>query len=102
MAIDMHAHWLPEELHAAMQADGLTPRQADNLEKRLSEMDACGYSHALLSCVDRGIESMPLEDSLKYCRIYNNATAEACRAHPDRFTGLASLPSADMEVMIEE
>ena len=102
MTIDMHAHWLPEELHSAMQADGLTPRQYDSIDERLAEMDACGYSHAVLSCVDRAIESMPLEESLKYCRIYNDATAAACAAYPDRFTGLASLPSANMEVMIEE
>jgi predicted TIM-barrel fold metal-dependent hydrolase len=102
MAIDMHAHWLPEELHQAMLADGLKPRAFDSLDARLAEMDACGYTHAVLSCVDRAIESMPLEQSLKYCRIYNDATAAACRAYPERFTGLASLPTADMEVMIEE
>lgn len=102
MTIDMHAHWLPQELHLAMQADGLTPRKYDTIDERLAEMDASGYSHAVLSCVDRSIESLPLEESLKYCRIYNDATAAACNAHPDRFTGLASLPSADMEVMIEE
>jgi len=102
MAIDMHAHWLPEELHNAMQADGMSPRPFDNLDERLKEMDASGYTHAVLSCVDRSIESMPLEQSLKYTRIYNDATAAACAAHPEQLTGLASLPSADMEVMIEE
>jgi predicted TIM-barrel fold metal-dependent hydrolase len=102
MTIDMHAHWLPEDLYLAMQADGLTPRKYDSVDERLAEMDAAGYSHAVLSCVDRSIESMPLAESLKYCRVYNDATAAACGAHPDRFTGLASLPSADMEVMIEE
>jgi predicted TIM-barrel fold metal-dependent hydrolase len=102
MAIDMHAHWLPEALHNAMQADGLTPRNFDSLDERLQEMDASGYTHAVLSCVDRAIEAMPLEQSLKYTRIYNDATAAACAAHPERFTGLASLPTADIEVMIEE
>jgi predicted TIM-barrel fold metal-dependent hydrolase len=102
MTIDMHAHWLPEELHLAMKEDGLTARPYDSIAERLAEMDACGYSHAILSCVDRAIESMPLEESLKYCRIYNDATAAACAAHPDRFSGLVSLPSANMEVMIEE
>jgi predicted TIM-barrel fold metal-dependent hydrolase len=102
MAIDMHAHWIPEELYSAMQADGLMPRKYDALDNRLADMDARGYSHAVLSCVDRSIESMPLAESLKYCRIYNEATAGACSEHPDRFSGLASLPSADMEVMIEE
>jgi predicted TIM-barrel fold metal-dependent hydrolase len=52
--------------------------------------------------VDRAIEAMPLEQSLKYTRVYNDATAAACAAHPERFTGLASLPTADIEVMIEE
>jgi predicted TIM-barrel fold metal-dependent hydrolase len=45
---------------------------------------------------------MPLEPSLKFCRVFNDATAEACAAHPDRFSGFASLPAADVEVMIEE
>jgi predicted TIM-barrel fold metal-dependent hydrolase len=102
MSIDMHAHWLPKEIHDAMLADGLKPRPFDSIEERLAEMDACGYSHAVLSSVDRSIESMPLPQSLKYCRIYNDATAAACQAYPDRFTGLASLPTANMEVLIEE
>ena len=59
MAIDMHAHWLPEALHNAMQADGFTPRKFDSLDERLQEMDASGYTHAVLSCVDRAIEANP-------------------------------------------
>jgi predicted TIM-barrel fold metal-dependent hydrolase len=102
MAIDLHAHWLPPELAGAMQEDGLTPRAADSIEARLREMDERGFTHAVLSCVDRAIESLPLEPSLKYCRAFNDATADAVAAHPDRFSGLASLPSADIEVMIEE
>ena len=43
MTIDMHAHWLPEELARAMEADGLTPREFHKLEDRLAEMDAAGY-----------------------------------------------------------
>jgi predicted TIM-barrel fold metal-dependent hydrolase len=102
MAIDLHAHWLPQELHDAMREDGRAPREFEPVEERLAEMDKYGYTHAVLSSVDRSIESMALDDSLKYCRVFNDAVAEACKAHPDRFSGLASLPTADIEVMIEE
>lgn len=105
MAIDMHAHWTPKELYDALHERGKPPlpKSFDTVEDRLAEMDRFGYSHGVLSLTPvSGIEALPLEDALPLCRVFNDATAAACRAHPDRFSGFASLPSADMEVMIEE
>src|SRR5712692_6710448 len=105
MTIDMHAHWTPKELYDALYERGKPPlpKSFDTVEDRLAEMDKYGYSRGILSTSPvGGFESLPLEESLSLCRIFNDATAAACQAHPDRFSGLAALPSADMEVMIEE
>jgi predicted TIM-barrel fold metal-dependent hydrolase len=106
MAIDFHAHWMPRELYDACHERG-TPRLPDTydaVETRLAEMDEHGYTHAILSLTPAtlNLDGLPLEDALPLMRVFNDATSAACAAHPDRFSGFAALPSANLEVMIEE
>lgn len=106
MAIDFHAHWMPKELYDACheRATPRLPESFDAIETRLAEMDEHAYSHAILSLTPAtlNLDSLPLEDALPLLRTFNDATADACRAHPERFSGFAALPSANLEVMIEE
>jgi len=105
MAIDMHAHWMPRELHDALHERGKAPlpKRFDAVGERLAEMDKYGYSRAVLSIsLGGGVESRPIEEAFPLCQAFNDATAAACVDHPDRFYGFAALPTADMEVMIEE
>ena len=122
--IDMHAHWFPEAL-----LDGLRARQAppmirryddgkeylessfnaspipglETIEDRVASMDANNVGHGVLSLTTvYGIEQLPPEESLPLCQAFNDAVAEACAAYPDRFSGLAALPCADIDVMIAE
>ncbi len=103
MSIDMHAHWMPQELQAALRGSGAGDGRVDTPEARLAEMDVQGFSHSILSrSPAQAVENLPVEEALPLCRSFNDATAAACSAYPERFSGFAALPNVDMEVMIEE
>lgn len=112
MPIDMHAHWMPKALYDALSQRTEPPMVApsddgtaryDTAESRVAEMDAHGFDRGVLSLSPvGGLDSLPLDEALPLCRAFNDATAAACRAYPDRFSGFAMLPSADMRAMVDE
>ena len=113
MPIDMHAHWIPKSLADELRrrtkqplihrgADGREWLDSafldlpltegfDSIDVRIGEMDRTGVSRGVLSLTTvYGVECLPIDDSLALCRLFNDGVAEACRAHPDRFSGLAA------------
>ena len=75
----------------------------DTIEERLAMMDRHGIARGVLSLTPvMGVESLPIEDALPIARAVNDAAAEACAAHPDRFSALATLPVADIDAAAEE
>src|SRR4051812_11811727 len=108
MPIDMHAHWMPKALADALrERNGASSNGAaarfDTPESRLAEMDEHGFSRGVLSLSPAGGGGpLPLGDALPLCRAFNDATAAACRAYPDRYSGLALLPCADSQAMLDE
>jgi len=123
MTIDMHAHWFPETLADAFRKrtskpmiftkdDGkeylegsfpAAPLRLESLDARLREMYRTGVELGILSLSPvTGIEGLPAEESVPLCRIVNDALSAACTKYPGRFSGLASLPTADTGVMVAE
>ena len=123
MTIDMHAHWFPETLADAFRKrtskpmiytkeDGkeylegsfpAAPLRLESLDSRLSEMDRTGVELGILSLSPvTGIEGLPTDEAAPLCRIVNDALSAACTKYPGRFSGLASLPTADIGVMVAE
>jgi predicted TIM-barrel fold metal-dependent hydrolase len=109
MPIDMHAHWRPKALHDALRERFDTPSarpdagRFDTAETRLAEMDEHGFTRGVLSLSPvGGIDSLPVKEAVPLCRTFNDATAAACSAYPDRFSGFAFLPSADLSAMMDE
>ncbi len=122
--IDLHAHWLPEALVEALRQRDSQPmvRRRDDgreylesafnsspmpgredIEPRMAEMDRNGVAHAVLSLTTvYGVERLPPADALPLCRAYNDAVAAVCAKYPDRFSGFAALPIADMDVAVAE
>jgi predicted TIM-barrel fold metal-dependent hydrolase len=124
MTIDMHAHWVPEALCAALRRRTVPPMIAkgddgreyltagfgpgplappESIESRLADMDRCGVEHAVLSVTPvYGIEALPAAEALPLCRALNDALAAAAAAHPTRFSALATLPTGDMPAALAE
>lgn len=123
--IDAHAHFLPEPLVAALRARREAPdiraepgggesfgiyrtrmpygRTYDDLDARLERMERLGVDRQVLSLPGLfGIDSRPLADALPLARAFNDGIAELVRRRPDRFSGIAALPLADIGAAVEE
>jgi uncharacterized protein len=59
---------------------------------RLVDMDASGITVQVLSVAGPGADLVPGQAGIDLARAYNDALAEACARHPDRYRGFAHLP----------
>ncbi len=69
---------------------------------RLSAMDATGIDVQVLSHTASGIPAIPAGEAVALARAINDQLAEVVRAHPERFVGLATLPTPDPEAAAAE
>ena len=125
MITDFHAHWIPDALAAVLRRRQKPPRIATaedgserfyihreslafgraygDLDARIRFMDEHGVGRQLLSLAGLfGVDALPAEESLPLVRLYNDATAAACKSYPGRIVGLAALPLADMTAAVAE
>ena len=65
---------------------------ADLGDARLAGMDASGITVQVLSVAGPGADLVPGQEGIELARAYNDALAEACARHPDRYRGSAHLP----------
>ena len=77
-----------------------------NIEKRLALMDECGIDLSILVPLP-WLETTPtVHADSKLCaeaaRLFNDELATIVNKRPDRFMGVALLPTTDPEVMLEE
>jgi aminocarboxymuconate-semialdehyde decarboxylase len=123
---DIHAHFVPEEYLRLIETEGephgvrlrpgpngplivvgqvaigpITAHYHD-LDLRLKAMDAKGVAIHALSLMPPMVYWADAALGLRVARIVNDALAEATRAHPDRFMGLATLPLQDPEAAVTE
>jgi predicted TIM-barrel fold metal-dependent hydrolase len=69
---------------------------------RLADMDASGIDLQVISHAPPGAQALSGAEALVRAREANNLLAEAVRAHPGRFAGLATLPTADPRAAADE
>src|SRR5262245_63763261 len=71
--------------------------------RRIEEMDRQGVRIQVLSTVPVMFSywAKP-KDALDLSRLLNDHIAEVCRAHPDRFSGLGTLPMQAPDLAIRE
>jgi aminocarboxymuconate-semialdehyde decarboxylase len=125
-AIDIHAHFVPEEYLQLIEKEGepyglrlrpgpngpliVTAQAAigpitahyHNLDLRLKAMDAQGVAVHALSLMPPMVYWAEGALGLQLARLVNNAMAEASRPRSDRFVALATLPLQDPEAAVAE
>ena len=65
-------------------------------------MDASGITVQVLSVAGPGADLVPGQAGIELARDYNDALAEACARHPDRYRGFAHLPMLSPEAAADE
>jgi predicted TIM-barrel fold metal-dependent hydrolase len=75
---------------------------ADLGERRLAAMDAGGIDLQVISHTTPGVQHLDGPTAVPLAREANDVLAAAVRAHPDRFAGLATLPTSDPAAAADE
>ena len=71
-------------------------------QERLADMDASGIDLQVISHVAPAAQGLGGAEGLARAREANDRLAGAVRAHPDRFAGFATLPTADPAAAADE
>jgi len=122
--IDMHSHYYGEALFRRMALRADVPRVESqdgarfmvtptsrfalrggftDLDERLAWMAGQGITHQLLTFPGAlGPDVLPAAEALPLVRDVNDELAAVCAAHPARFTALAGLPLADIDLAVAE
>ena len=107
--IALEEHFWTAELAAPPGTGQLAvwgPRIGDELsdvgDLRLADMDANGIDLQVISHVAPAAQGLTGEEGLARAREANDQLAAAVRAHPDRFAGFATLPTADPDAAADE
>jgi aminocarboxymuconate-semialdehyde decarboxylase len=125
-AIDIHAHFVPEEYLRLIEAEGephgvrlrpspngpfivvgqiaIGPISAHyhDLDLRLKAMDAQRVAVHALSLMPPMVYWADAALGLRLAKLVNNAMVEATQTHPSRFVGLATLPLQDPQAAVAE
>lgn len=80
----------------------LSPILDDLGEARLADMDAAGLDVQVLSMMAPGAQALTGDEAIAASRAANDHLAEAVRAHPGRFVGMAALPTSDASAAGDE
>ena len=106
MIVDWHSHWIPPELASrigALRPNPVAPEFTD-IAARLRFMDNAQVARQVISWPTTfGLDALlPPEEAAALYREYNDHLAGALAAHPDRFWGLAAVPTADPAAAVTE
>jgi len=71
-------------------------------DTRLAAMDAAGIDVQVLSHNQPGCQALEPDAAIPMAREVNDLLFETIKAHPDRFAGLAALPTADPAAAAKE
>jgi aminocarboxymuconate-semialdehyde decarboxylase len=124
VVIDVHSHYLPRALVAALEARDELPRISDgaagrvieygehnvhpmlpamlDLELRFRDMDEQGIDLAVVGVNVPGVDWFPPSDGPSVAQDANDELAEIVAAHPERLAAMATLPMQAPEAAAAE
>ncbi len=84
------------------RATSLRGRLQDLGQRRLADMDATGIDRQIISLTAPGTQIFDAGRAVAMATLANDQLAEACQAHPDRYTGLTAIAPQDPEAAAAE
>ena len=105
--IDCHAHWVgPRVVELLGQRTSPRPPQGTgwfDIDARLRQMDDTGVQRQVLAWVGGSFDgAVPPEEARPLWRAQNDDVAALVKKYPARFSGLASIPTANVAWAAEE
>jgi predicted TIM-barrel fold metal-dependent hydrolase len=105
--VDWHAHWVGPRVVELLSArpSPRAPQGAGwfDIDARLKRMDEAGVQRQVLSWVGAAFDGvLPPDDARPLWRAQNENVATVVKKYPARFSGLASLPTANVASAAEE
>jgi len=80
----------------------LRERLVDLGERRLADMDATGIDRQIISLTAPGPQIFDAAGGSAMATLANDQLAQACRRHPDRFSGLTAIAPQDLKGAVAE
>jgi 2,3-dihydroxybenzoate decarboxylase len=84
------------------RATSLRERLQDLGPRRLADMDATGIDRQVISLTAPGTQIFDAGRAVAMATLANDQLADACLAHPDRYTGLTAIAPQDPEAAAAE
>ena len=84
-------------LSTAPRPAAILARLQDLGERRIADMDAAGIDRQVISLTCPGTQILDRDRAVAMATLANDQLAEACRRHPDRFSGLTAVAPQDPE-----
>jgi 2,3-dihydroxybenzoate decarboxylase len=84
------------------RTNAIVERLQDLGERRLGDMDATGIAKQVISITAPGLQVFDADTAVGLASSYNDQLAEAVRAHPNRFAGLAAIAPQNPEAAARE
>jgi len=84
-------------LNPAPRPAAILARLQDLGERRIADMDAAGIDRQVISLTCPGTQILDRDRAVAMATLANDQLAQACRRHPDRFSGLTAVAPQDPE-----
>jgi 5-carboxyvanillate decarboxylase len=84
------------------RATALRERLQDLGPRRLADRDATGIDRQIISLTAPGTQIFDADRAVAMATLANDQLADACRAHPDRYTGLTAVAPQDPKAAAAE
>ncbi len=84
------------------RATEIIRRMQDMGPRRLADMDERGIDRQIVALTAPGVQIFAKDKAVAFATLANDQLAEACTAHPDRYTGMTAVAPQDPAAAVKE